>query len=239
MKKKIKFLIVIPLLVLSKGVLADSISIEPMQKISSQVSTNDPNVVSVYNDKIISVTANSGNILSNNKTNDGKIVFTTKATKSFNMVIETETGFTFTLIAQPSSHFNGASLTVYNKQAKGNDEAINFETDKESYSGLITDSLTQVMRGKSPKGFVETQSATHNLPTNITQYLDVKGINSWNGHNYIIQQFNVTNRTVQPIELNERYLWEQGVMAVSFTPNITVLKPNMSITAYVVRKGVK
>lgn len=239
MKKKIKFLIMIPLIVLSKSIFADSISIEPMQKIYSQVSTNDPNVVSVYNDKIISVTANSGNILSNNKTNDGKIIFTTKAKKSFNMVIETETGFTFTLIVQPSSHFNGTSLIVYNKQAKGNDDAISFKTDKESYSGLITDSLTQVMGGKSPKGFIETQSATHNLPINITQYLNVRGVNSWNGHNYIIQQFNVTNRTAQPIELNERYLWEQGVIAVSFTPNITVLKPNVSITAYVVRKGVK
>ncbi|PHM59553.1 TraK domain-containing protein [Xenorhabdus ishibashii] len=233
---KLKCMIAIPLLLLSKSIFAESISIDPMQKIETQISTKDPNVISVYNDKITSITANSGNILSNKKTTEGKIVFTTKATKSFNIIIETETGFTFTLIAQPSGRFNGASLTVYNKQAKGGEEALNYEENNQSYSGLITASLTQIMKGKTPKGFIETKSASINLSSEIIQYLDVKGVNAWNGHSFVIQQFRVTNKTIHTIELNERYLWEYGVMAVSFSPNVTTLKPNMSVTAYVVKK---
>lgn len=236
MKLKIKSLFFVPLIMLSSYGFSDVITIEPMQKVSTQVSTTDPNVIAVYNDKITSVTANSGNILSNNKTGDGKIVFTTKSTKNFNMVIETENGFTFTLIAQPSSKFNGASLTVYNSQAKPIDGDITFEQEGQSYSGLITMALSQVMKGNSPKGFIQTNSANMSLPVNMNQYFAVKGINSWNGSNFIIQKFQVTNISSRSIELNERYFWGQGIMAISFSPNITILKPNMSVTTYVVKK---
>lgn len=236
---KLKFSTIISFCFLPFFSFGESISIEPMQKFDVLVSTVEPNVIAVSNDKIISVTANSGYILSNNKTADGKIIFTTTATKKFNIVIETETGLTFTVIANPSKSYDGASLTVYNKHAVGTNEAIDTLEDNTSYTGQITHILTTIINGKRPTGFIETKSADIQLPLNITQYLKVDGVNSWNGESVKVQAFKVTNISGKDIELNERYLWNSNVIAISFYPNLTVLKSQSSVTAYVVKKGVK
>ena len=236
---KLKFTAFAALLFVPLISFAESISIEPMQKVNVQVSTVEPNVIAVNNDKITSVTSNSGYILSNNKTADGKIIFTTAATKKFNIVIETESGLTFTIIASPSKSYDGASLTVYNKHVVGTNEAIESLEDNNSYTGQITHLLTSIINGKRPSGFIETKSADIQLPLSITQYLQVEGINSWNGESLKVQAFKVTNISARDIELNERYLWDRNVIAVSYYPNMAILKPQSAVTAYVVRKGVK
>lgn len=237
MKKKIRNIITLSLFFLSGSVLADSISIDPMQKISTQISTEEPNVIAVYNDKIVSMTSNSGLILSSKKTADGKIIFTTKSKKPFNVVVETETGFTFTINVKPSAGYSGASLVVYNKQAKGNSEATAFEENSLSYSGLITKTLTQFVNGKVPGGFIETRHANIQLPAAVTQYLNVQGVNSWNSASFVVSKYRVKNVSSGTIELNERYLWTPGVIAVSFSPNLTVLNPGAGVDAYIVTKG--
>lgn len=228
--------IAIPLLFLSTSVLAGSFSIDPMQKITTSVSTNEPNVIAVHNDKITSMTANSGAILSSNKTIDGKVVFTTSAKKNFDVVIETETGFTFTVTYQPTKNSSSPTI-IFNKMAKGSDKAISYEEDSQSYSNLITKSLTMIVNNKIPVGFVETRNTSISLPKGITEYLDVKGVNSWNGFNIKIQKVSVKNKSLNTIELNERYLWFKNVMAISFVPNVLHLPPNYTVDAYIVIRG--
>lgn len=233
---------IIPLSLLTLGisqqVYAIDVTANPFGSVNAVVSSTEPNVIHVKNDTIKSLSAKAGAIIQDELSSDGSVVFSTTEKKPFSVVIETEKGFTFTLKATPNSKSESASVVIHNLADKGevSDEVIESLSRYQSYSGLITAILTDFMNDKMPDGFVEAwltkYSAGH------TDGLNVRNVKAWVGQHMRVVKLDITNTSMNDIELNERYLWTKGVMAVAYTPNVTILHPNTRVYAYVILKEV-
>ena len=88
-----------------------------------------------------------------------------------------------------------------------------------------------------PDGFVEAWRTKYDAGQ--LNGLSVRNVKAWVGQNMRVVKVDITNTTFSPIELNERYLWTKGVMAVSYYPKVTMLPPNTRVYAYVVLREVE
>lgn len=226
-------------MVLTSQVYAIDVTANPFGSVNATISSTEPNVIHVQNDSIKSLSAKSGAIIQDELSGDGSVVFSTTEKKPFSVVIETEKGFTFTLKAKPESKSSSASVVIHNLAEKGevNEEVLSSLSRYQSYSGLITAILTDFINNKVPDGFVEAWRTKYDAGQ--LNGLSVRNVKAWVGQNMRVVKVDITNTTFSPIELNERYLWTKGVMAVSYYPKVTMLPPNTRVYAYVVLREVE
>lgn len=219
-------------------VYALDVTANPFGSVNAVISSSEPNVVHVKNDSIKSLSAKAGAIIQDDASGDGSVIFSTLEKKPFSIVIETEKGFTFTLKATPKDKSGSTSVVIHNLADKGevNEEVIESLSRYQSYSGLITAILTDFINGKVPDGFVDTWKTKYKA--GHLDSLKVRNIQSWVGQNMRVVKLDLTNISTSEIELNERYLWSQGVMAVAYYPKVSVLPPNTRVFAYVIMKEV-
>lgn len=238
MMKRIIFPLSIIALSMSNQVNAIDITANPFGSVNAVISSSEPNVIHVKHDSIKSLTAKDGAIVQDELSNDGSVVFSTVEKKPFSIVIETEKGFTFTLKANPKEKAESASVVIHNLADKGevSDEVIESLSRYQSYSGLITAILTDFINGKVPDGFVDSWSSKYKAGN--LDGLKVSSGGAWVGQNMRVVKLDVTNISMNEIELNERYLWTEKVMAVAYYPRVSVLRPNTRVSAYVVMKEV-
>lgn len=216
------------------------VTANPFGSVNAVVSNTEPNVIHVKNDVITSITAKSGAVIQDQQSSDGSVMFSTLETKPFSVLIETEKGFTFTLRATPRKTENSSSIVIYNLEDKGNDteEIQNRLSHYQSYSGLISKILTDLINEKIPDGFVESRKTRFKVDSSVTSVLGIRNVQTWVGQNMRVVKLDITNTSMSEVELNERYLWNKDVMAISYYPRVSVLRPNTRIFAYVVLKEV-
>ncbi|MGX2956908.1 TraK domain-containing protein [Ursidibacter arcticus] len=236
--KKIIFPISLMSLALHHSAYAIDVTANPFGSVNAIISSSEPNVIHVKNDSIKSLSAKAGAIIQDEASNDGSVVFSTLEKNPFSIVIETEKGFTFTLKANPKEKSESVSVVIHNLAEKGeiSDEVIESLSRYQSYSGLITAILTDFINGKVPDGFVDSWRTKYKAGN--LDGLKVRNIQSWVGQNMRVVKLDLTNISTDEIELNERYLWSQGVMAVAYYPKASVLRPNTRVFAYVIMKEV-
>ncbi|STZ74986.1 conjugal transfer protein TraK [Klebsiella pneumoniae subsp. ozaenae] len=114
---KIKLALLISASLISGYVFADSITVNSFATISTGVSNNNPNSITVPDDRITSLQSTQGVLTAREATANGSVVFSTLATKPFTMFVQTESGFSFTVNATPRKQ-QGMSLVVNNKEVK-------------------------------------------------------------------------------------------------------------------------
>lgn len=238
MMKKITFSLSFIALALTPHTHAIDVSVSPFGSVNAIVSSSEPNVIHVKNDSIKGITAKYGAIIQDESSGDGSVMFSTLEKKPFSVLIETEKGFTFTLKATPRENSESASIVIHNLAEKGggDEEMSDGLSHYQSYSGLITAILTDFINGKVPDGFVDTWRTKYKAES--LEGLKVNNAQSWVGQNMRVVKLDLANISTREIELNERYLWTQGVMAVAYYPNVSVLLPNTRVFAYVVMKEV-
>lgn len=209
---------------------------------NATVSSKEPNIINVKNDTIVRITSKIGAILNDAITANGSVIFSTSETKPFSILVETEKGFNFTVNATPNKTHNAASIIIYNLDEKGKSQDADstlLNASDNSYSGMISKVLTELINHKVPDGFVETRKRDFAVPPTLKGVLTIRNTDAWVGEDMRIVKLDITNISQSEIELNERILWNNGVMAISFDPAATSLPPNRKVFAYVVLKEVE
>lgn len=233
-----KTLLVILLSLLSGAAAGKSVAINPHGVISSPVSNTDPNMIAVNDDRIVSIQATQGVLTSRNATESGAVVFSTVATKPFTVFVQTESGFSFTLQATPGKQ-QGAALVVNNLRAKGGEAAAGWEKEHMSYTSLISSLVARFINNDQPKGFIFSEDKNVEISPSVSQAFTVRPVTAWRGNALRIVRLEMTNRTSSKLELNERWLWSKGVMAISFWPRLDVISPGTTVSAIVVFREVE
>lgn len=221
---------------------AMEIALKPFDSTNAIVSSKEPNIINVKNDTIAHITSKGGAILNDAITTDGSVVFSTSEIKPFSILVETEKGFNFTVNATPKKNHNSASIVIHNLADKGKEldaDSTGFSAAESTYSGLISQVLTELLNQRIPNGFVETRNRDFDVSPNLKGTLTIRNTDAWVGQDMRVVKLDITNISMNEIELNERILWNQGVMAIAFDPVATSLPPNRRVFAYVVLKEVE
>ena len=158
--KKILFLLIFA----TCATFAENLSIVPNSTTRISVSNTEPNAITVINDRIIEASATPGKLADKKATDSGALIFTTRQTSPFSLYIETEKGFGFIINAIPSKKSSGTSLRIMNAEAKAQAESAQWENSSDSYSELITRTLTAVINNTLPAGFVQNGRINVNWP---------------------------------------------------------------------------
>ncbi|WON75523.1 type-F conjugative transfer system secretin TraK [Serratia sp. UGAL515B_01] len=212
---------------------AESVTLNPWGRITTIVSNSDPNSISVPDDRVVSIQATQGVLQSRSTTPDGAVIFTTLAEKPFTVFVQTESGFSFSVYATPRKQ-PGLSLVVNNRSIRGDERASQWESSQSTYSSMLTSLISQFINNKKPDGFVFTKNIDISLSPSVEQYFTVRPVSAWRGDQIRIVRLDLTNRASKNIELNERYFWSKGVMAVSYWPRIDYLSPGRTVSAVIV-----
>lgn len=229
-------------LFVSQTVSAVDVTAEPFGTVNANVSSKEPNIIHVKNDRITHLTAKYGSIIEDEPTSDGSVVFSTLETKPFSILVETEKGYNFTVNALPKKDISSNSVVIHNLKDKGNDvsqEILNGKGWYKSYSGVIAKVFTDLVNNRVPDGFVETRNKQYDVPKELNSYFKVRKTDAWVGQGMRVVKLDITNISLNPIELNERNFWTQGVMSISFYPKVYRLPPNTRAFAYVMLKEVE
>lgn len=166
------------------------------------------------------------------------MLFSTVSDKPFTLFVQTESGFAFSVMASPRKRA-GLSLVVNNREVRGTEAAREWEGHKIHIARLsqvlsLSSSITI-----SPLGLFIQKSRCPIIPSTET-YFSVRSVAAWQGDKLRIVRLDVTNRSTSRIELNERYFWSKGVMAVSFWPQVDQVSPGTTVSAIVLlRDGEK
>mgnify|MGYP000383579652 CR=1 FL=1 len=238
--KKLKIALLMALF--SQAAYSVDVVLKPFGSTNATVSSKEPNIINVKNDTIVGITSKSGAILNDAITTDGSVIFSTSETKPFSILVETEKGFNFTVNATPNKKNNAASIIIYNLAEKGKSQDADstlLNASDNSYSGMISRVLTELINHKVPDGFVETRKRDFAVPPTLKGVFTIRNTDAWVGEDMRIVKLDITNISQSEIELNERILWNNGVMAISFDPAATSLPPNRKVFAYVVLKEVE
>lgn len=240
MKTKMLALSAFSLLV-SQGVFAIDVTTNPFGTVNANVSSKEPNVIHVKNDRITHLTAKIDAIINDEAMNDGSIAFSTTETKPFSILIETEKGYSFTLNAVPKN-ISSNSIVIHNLKDKGNDiseSVLNGNGWYKTYSGVIAKVFTDLINDKIPDGFVETRNRAYNVPEELNGIFKVRKTEAWVGQGMRVVKLDITNISTSAVELNERNFWTKGVMAMTFYPKVFKLPINTRVFAYVMLKEVE
>ncbi|QLJ63691.1 type-F conjugative transfer system secretin TraK (plasmid) [Serratia marcescens] len=214
------------------GAQAQEIDINPNARVSVAVSNSDPNYITINDDRIKGILATKGVVTEQRVTDAGGLVFATVHDKPFSLYVTTESGFTFSLHATPRRQA-GLSLIVNNKAIRATPDAATWEAEQSGYSALISRLVSGFVNNDMPPGFVYTKNRRIPLSPSVLQAFAVREVSAWRGHRLRIVRLDVSNRSDARIELNERYFWSPGVMAVSFWPQLDVISPGVTVSAIV------
>lgn len=213
---------------------AENLTIVPNTTTRIAVSNSELNVITVTNDRIIEASATPGKLADKKATDSGALIFTTRQTSPFSLYIETEKGFGFTLNALPGKKSSGANLRIMNAEAKA--QATQWENSSDSYSELITRTLTAVINNTIPAGFVQNGRINVNWPAATLNHFRFHQAKSFQGKQIRILTITVTNKTQQTIQLNERLFCLPQTIAIAFEPNVKSLKPQQQVMMFMLLK---
>lgn len=241
MKTRILYLSFLALLV-SKSVYAVDLTAQPFGKVNAVISSKEPNILHVKNDKITNLTAKVGAIVEDEAASDGSIIFSSLESKPFSILIETEKGYNFTLNAVPKKDISSSSVVIHNLKDKGNsinENVLNGNGWYKSYSGVIAKVFTDLINNRIPDGFVDTRNRDYDIPRELNSFFKVRKTNAWVGNGMRVVRLDITNISSNSIELNERNFWTDGVMAITFYPKVFKLPAGTRVFAYVMLKEVE
>ncbi len=232
-------LLIFAMVLASSAAQAQEVDINPNARLALAVSNTDPNYISVMDDRVIAIQATQGVLSDKRTTAGGAVLFSTVSDKPFTLFVQTESGFAFSVMASPRKQA-GLSLVVNNRQVRGTEAAREWEGSQNTYSALVTSLITKFINNDKPSGFVYTKNRDVLLSPSTETYFSVRSVAAWQGDKLRIVRLDVTNRSTSRIELNERYFWSKGVMAVSFWPQVDQVSPGTTVSAIVLlRDGEK
>lgn len=234
--KRLKALPLLGLLIagaMTGSAAAETLTLNPGARISAGVSNSDPNLITVNDDRIVSIQATQGVLTSKSPTPDGGVVFSTLADKPFTLFVQTASGFGFSVQAAPAKRA-GLSLTINNMEVRGTEAARDFEQKQNTYSALISDLVSRFQTNRKPDGYVFTKNMSVPVSPAVESTFLLRPVTAWQGDRIRIVRTDITSRSSQRIRLSERYFWSPGVMAVAYYPPLDVLEPGSRVSVITV-----
>lgn len=232
---KIKPVLLILAALFSGYTLADSVTINSFSTISAGISNNNPNSITVPDDRITSLQSTQGVLTAREATANGSVVFSTLATKPFTLFVQTESGFSFTVNATPRKQ-QGLSLVVNNKEVKGTEDAAAWEGAQNTYSSLITTLISKFINNDIPQGYVYSKNTDLQISPSVQSFFNIRPVTAWRGDKLRIVRIELTSLSSSRVELNERWFWQEGVMAVSFWPRMDAVSPGGKVSAIILMR---
>lgn len=178
--------------------------------LSLSVSQNNINKIFFPEDAIIDLHAPEGYLTTSND-NDGALYFQMNSTRSMTVYLSTEQGHHVGLTLKPITS-NGQTLAFIPKTASP--IAKQWE-EKKSYEGSLLALMRAMLKGVAPQGYGTEDGSTHQAI-----YLeDLKLLPTvlYNGSHFTGIVYKLCNETDQPIHLEERDFFREGVLAVSLS----------------------
>ncbi|TNH04040.1 hypothetical protein FHQ26_00605 [Testudinibacter sp. TR-2022] len=234
----------VPLVFLLISGIANSavdVTANPFGSVNVSVSSKEPNVIHIKNDIITAATANGGALIQDNVLSDGSLIFSTNEINPFSIIIETEKGFTFTARATPKKDLSSTSLIIHNLADKGNkvEGGDIISSGYSSYSNWITSTITNLVNGNVPDGFVDTSNRKYTVDKSLLSFFKISADKAWVNPEVRVIKLDIVNVSNKNLELNERYFWDKKVMAITFSPQLTMISPKSKMSVYIMFKEVK
>ncbi|HEF0975482.1 TPA: type-F conjugative transfer system secretin TraK [Escherichia coli] len=195
------------------------------------ISNTDPNMIFIPDDRVTAITARGGMLADKRLTSAGGVLFTSVATRSFTLYVETELGQTFSVVATPVKG-EGRVYRLMSAEPPERPETRKWET-AQAYEKLLISLHRAVLTGAMPDGYGEVKPLGDGIriPVGFT----VTPQKAWAGDQLRIDRYELSNAGNRGMTLHEQDFWKPGIRTVMFDNNAQMLMGGGRMTLPVIR----
>lgn len=197
------------------------------------ISNTDPNMIFIPGDKVTAITAQGGLLADRRLTSAGGVLFTSVATRTFTLYVETALGQTFSVVATPVKG-EGRVYRLMSAEPPARPETRKWET-AQAYETLLVSLNRAVLTGDMPDGYGEVKPLAEGI--RVPGGFSVTPQNAWAGDQLRADRYELRNANTWGVALREQDFWKPGVRAVMFDNNAQTLTGGGRMTLTVIREN--
>lgn len=197
------------------------------------ISNTDPNMIFIPDDKVTAITASGGMLADKRLTTSGGVLFTSVATRSFTLFIETALGQTFSVVTTPVKG-EGRVYRLMSAEPPSRPEARKWET-AQAYEKLLISLNRAVLTGDMPDGYGEVKPLSGGI--RIPDGFSVIPQKAWAGDHLRADRYELRNPNTWSLALREQAFWKTGVRAVMFDHNAHTLMGGGRMTVTIISEN--
>lgn len=195
------------------------------------ISNTDPNMIFIPGDKVTAITAPGGMLADKRLTTAGGVLFTSVATRTFTIFVETALGQTFSVVATPVKG-EGRVYRLMSAEPPSRPETRKWET-AQAYEKLLISLNRAVLTGDIPDGYGEVKPLSDGI--RLPGGFSVTPLKAWAGDQLRADRYELRNANTWGVALREQDFWKPGVRAVMFDNNAQTLIGGGRMTVTVIR----
>ncbi|EDV3139599.1 type-F conjugative transfer system secretin TraK [Salmonella enterica subsp. enterica] len=195
------------------------------------ISNTDPNMIFIPGDKVTAITAPGGMLADKRLTTAGGVLFTSVATRTFTIFVETALGQTFSVVATPVKS-EGRVYRLMSAEPPSRPETRKWET-AQAYEKLLISLNRAVLTGDIPDGYGEVKPLSDGI--RLPGGFSVTPLKAWAGDQLRADRYELRNANTWGVALREQDFWKPGVRAVMFDNNAQTLIGGGRMTVTVIR----
>ncbi|EIY1064812.1 type-F conjugative transfer system secretin TraK [Escherichia coli] len=197
------------------------------------ISNTDPNLIFISGDKVTAITAQEGMLADRRLTSAGGVLFTSVATRTFTLYVETALGQTFSVVATPGKG-EGRVYRLMSAEPPARPETRKWETGQ-PYEKLLISLSRAVLTGVMPDGYGEVTPISDGV--RVPGGFSVTPLKAWAGDQLRADRYELRNASARGIALREQDFWKPGIRAVMFDNNAQTLMGGGRMTVTVIRES--
>lgn len=197
------------------------------------ISNTDPNMIFIPGDNVTAITAQGGMLADRRLTSAGGVLFTSVATRTFTLYVETALGQTFSVVATPVKG-EGRVWRLMSAEPPARPETRKWET-AQAYEKLLISLNRAVLTGVMPDGYGEVKPLSDGI--RVPGGFIVTPQNAWAGDLLRADRYELRNAGSWSVALREQDFWKPGVRAVMFDRNAQTLTGGGRMTLTVIREN--
>ncbi|MHC0026552.1 type-F conjugative transfer system secretin TraK [Enterobacter vonholyi] len=197
------------------------------------ISNTDPNMIFIPGDKVTAITAPAGMLADKRLTSSGGVLFTSVATRTFTIFVETALGQSFSVVATPVKG-EGRVWRMMSAEPPSRPETRKWET-AQTYEKLLISLNRAVLTGNMPDGYGEVKPLSDGI--RLPGGFSVTPLKAWAGDQLRADRYELRNASTWGVALREQDFWKPGIRAVMFDNNAQTLMGGGRMTVTVIREN--
>ncbi|UAN24946.1 type-F conjugative transfer system secretin TraK (plasmid) [Enterobacter sp. JBIWA003] len=197
------------------------------------ISNTDPNMIFIPGDKVTAITAPAGMLADKRLTSAGGVLFTSVATRTFTIFVETALGQSFSVVATPVKG-EGRVWRMMSAEPPSRPETRKWET-AQTYEKLLISLNRAVLTGNMPDGYGEVKPLSDGI--RLPGGFSVTPLKAWAGDQLRADRYELRNASTWGVALREQDFWKPGIRAVMFDNNAQTLMGGGRMTVTVIREN--
>ncbi|ENW7246919.1 TraK domain-containing protein [Salmonella enterica] len=153
------------------------------------ISNTDPNMIFIPGDKVTAITAPGGMLADKRLTTAGGVLFTSVATRTFTIFVETALGQTFSVVATPVKG-EGRVYRLMSAEPPSRPETRKWET-AQAYEKLLISLNRAVLTGDIPDGYGEVKPLSDGI--RLPGGFSVTPLKAWAGDQLRADRYELRN----------------------------------------------